>query len=386
MSKQMFEIAEVKESGARIKVIGVGGGGSNALNTMISAGLSGVEFIAINTDAQALKFSMAETKVQIGGTVTKGLGSGGIPEVGKQAALEDRDNIADFATGADMVFITAGLGGGTGTGASPVIAEIAKQSGALSVAVVTKPFLFEGRRRMMQAEQGVDELREMVDTLITIPNQRLLAVVDKSTSLVESFQRADDVLRQAVQGISDLIIVPGFINLDFADVRTIMLDMGYALMGTGEASGENRAAEAAQRAISSPLLEEASIEGAKGVLLNITGGPGLTLYEVSEAANIIHEAVHDDCNIIFGSVIDETMDEEMVRITVIATGFGSRDELVSPVRRLRAVATREELDIPTHIRQKRLNLNAVEPVRAVAPVVEDDKELDVPTFLRRQAD
>lgn len=382
----MFEIAEVEQSGAKIKVVGVGGGGGNALNTMVTAGLAGVEFISINTDAQALKQSLAETKLQVGASVTKGLGSGGVPDVGRQAAVEDREKLAEFVSGADMVFITAGLGGGTGTGASPIIAEIAKQTGALTVAVVTKPFLFEGRKRMMQAERGIEELRDMVDTLITIPNQRLLAVVDKSTPLVESFQRADDVLRQAVQGISDLIAVPGLINLDFADVRTIMLDMGYALMGAGEASGENRSAEAAQRAISSPLLEEASIQGAKGVLLNITGGPSLTLYEVSEAANIIHEAVDDDCNIIFGSVIDGTMDDELVRITVIATGFASRDAMVSPVRRLRAVASREDLDIPSHVRQKRLNLTSIQPIQHVAAAVEDDKELDVPTFLRKQAD
>lgn len=383
----MFEIAEVQDAAAIIKVIGVGGGGGNALNTMVRASLGGVQFISINTDVQALKQSLAETKLQIGGTITKGLGSGGVPDVGKQAALEDRDKISDFVSGADMVFVTAGLGGGTGTGASPVIAEIAKQGGALTVAVVTKPFLFEGRKRMAQAEYGLEELRSMVDTLITIPNQRLLTVVDKGTTLLESFRLADDVLRQAVQGISDLITVPGLINLDFADVRTIMLDMGYALMGTGEASGESRAAEAAQRAVSSPLLEEASIQGAKGVLMNITGGPSLSLYEVSEAANIIHEAVHEDCNIIFGSVIDDTAGDDKVRITVIATGFASREEMVSPVRRLRAIGTREELDIPTHIRQRRLNLSQHKPAeRVTATAVEEDKELDVPTFLRKQAD
>ncbi len=383
----MFEIAEVQDAAAIIKVIGVGGGGGNALNTMVRAGLGGVQFISINTDVQALKQSLAETKLQIGGTITKGLGSGGVPDVGKEAALEDRDKIGDFVSGADMVFVTAGLGGGTGTGASPVIAEIAKQGGALTVAVVTKPFLFEGRKRMAQAEYGLEELRSMVDTLITIPNQRLLTVVDKGTTLLESFRLADDVLRQAVQGISDLITVPGLINLDFADVRTIMLDMGYALMGTGEASGESRAAEAAQRAVSSPLLEEASIQGAKGVLMNITGGPSLSLYEVSEAANIIHEAVHEDCNIIFGSVIDDTASDDKVRITVIATGFASREEMVSPVRRLRAIGMREELDIPTHIRQRRLNLSQHKPAeRVTAAAVEEDKELDVPTFLRKQAD
>src|SRR5437764_672647 len=311
---------EGQQLGAKIKVIGVGGGGGNAVNRMIQAGIKGIEFMVANTDVQAMRNSLAPVKLQIGGKLTKGLGAGANPEIGKQAALEDTDRILEALSGADMIFITTGMGGGTGTGAAPIIASLAAELGALTVAVVTKPFAFEGKRRRVQAEHGIRALRETVDTLITIPNERLLNFVERATSLGEAFSIADDILRQAVQGISDLITVPGEINLDFADVKTIMHGMGMALMGTGVSSGEHRAVEAAQRAISSPLLEEASIEGAKGVLINVTGGPDMTLFEVHEAASIIQEAADEEANIIFGTVIDPRMKDE-VKVTVIATGF-----------------------------------------------------------------
>ena len=305
---------------AKIKVVGVGGGGGNAVNRMIQSGIKGVEFLVANTDVQAMRASLAPIKLQIGGKLTKGLGAGANPEVGKQAALEDTDKIIEALSGADMIFITTGMGGGTGTGAAPIIASLAAELGALTVAVVTKPFAFEGKRRRVQAEQGIRALRDTVDTLITIPNERLLNFVERATSLSDAFKIADDILRQAVQGISDLITVPGEINLDFADVKTIMHGMGMALMGTGVSSGEHRAVEAAQRAISSPLLEEASIEGAKGVLINVTGGTDMTLFEVHEAASIIQEAADEEANIIFGTVIDPRMKDEL-KVTVIATGF-----------------------------------------------------------------
>lgn len=305
---------------ARIKVIGVGGGGGNAVNRMIDAQLRGIEFIAANTDLQALAKCRAPIKLQIGTLLTKGLGAGADPEMGRKAALEDTDRILECLEGADMVFLTAGLGGGTGTGAVPVIASLAAEIGALTVAVVTKPFGFEGRRRLQYAERGVEELRNAVDTLITIPNERLLNFVERGTPLFEAFRIADDVLRQAVQGISDLITIPGEVNVDFADVRTIMTGMGMALMGTGIAKGEHRALEAAQRAISSPLLEETSIQGARGVLINISGGHDLTLHEVAEAARIISDSVDPDANIISGMVIDPTLEDAM-KVTVIATGF-----------------------------------------------------------------
>src|SRR4051812_37504755 len=311
-----------EQLGARIKVIGVGGGEGNAVNRMIQAGIKGIEFMVANTDVQAMRTSLAPVKLQIGGKLTKGLGAGANPEIGKQAALEDTDRILEALSGADMIFITTGMGGGTGTGAAPIIASLAAELGALTVAVVTKPFNFEGKRRRVQAEQGIRGLRDSVDTLITIPNERLLNFVERGTSLSDAFKIADDILRQAVQGISDLITVPGEINLDFADVKTIMHGMGMALMGTGVSSGEHRAVEAAQRAISSPLLEEASIEGAKGVLINVTGGPDMTLFEVHEAASIIQEAADEEANIIFGTVIDSRMGDE-VKVTVIATGFDS---------------------------------------------------------------
>jgi len=313
---------EEESLGAKIKVVGVGGGGGNAVNRMIQAGIKGVEFLVANTDVQAMRNSLAPVKLQIGGKLTKGLGAGANPEIGKQAALEDTDRILEALSGADMIFITTGMGGGTGTGAAPIIASLAAELGALTVAVVTKPFNFEGKRRRVQAEHGIRSLRDTVDTLITIPNERLLNFVERGTSLSDAFKIADDILRQAVQGISDLITVPGEINLDFADVKTIMHGMGMALMGTGVSSGEHRAVEAAQRAISSPLLEEASIEGAKGVLINVTGGPDMTLFEVHEAASIIQEAADEEANIIFGTVIDPRMGDD-VKVTVIATGFDS---------------------------------------------------------------
>ncbi len=305
---------------AKIKVIGVGGGGGNAVNRMIDSQLRGIEFIAANTDLQALAKCRAPSKLQIGRLLTKGLGAGADPETGRKAALEDTDQILETLEGADMVFLTAGLGGGTGTGAVPIIASLAAEIGALTVAVVTKPFGFEGRRRLQYAERGVEELRNAVDTLITIPNERLLNFVERGTPLSEAFRIADDVLRQAVQGISDLITIPGEVNVDFADVRTIMTGMGMARMGTGIAKGEHRALEAAQRAISSPLLEETSIQGARGVLINISGGHDLTLHEVAEAARIIADSVDPDANIISGMVIDPSLDEAM-KVTVIATGF-----------------------------------------------------------------
>ncbi len=336
---------------AVIKVVGVGGGGTNAVNRMIRAGLQGVEFIGVNTDAQALALSEAPTKIQIGAQLTRGLGAGANPEIGQKAAEESREALAEALKGADMVFLTAGMGGGTGTGATPVIAEVARQTGALTVAVVTKPFSFEGRRRMAQAEKGISLLREKVDTLITIPNDRLLQVVDRQTSIVEAFRIADDVLRQGVQGISDLISVPGLINLDFADVRTIMLDTGTALMGIGVGRGENRAQVAAKAAISSPLLET-SIEGARGILLNITGDPTLALFEVNEAAELVAQAADPDANIIFGAVIDESLQDE-VRVTVIATGFDQRPRKESVLEELEVPRfPLDDLDIPAFLRRR----------------------------------
>src|ERR1700752_1294194 len=322
--KFLFE--EGRRLGACIKVVGVGGGGSNAVNRMIDAGLDGVEFLVANTDVQALEQSKASIKLQISAKLTKGLGAGANPDVGRQAALEDTDKVIEALEGADMVFVTTGLGGGTGTGAAPIVATLAAELGALTVAVVTKPFAFEGKKRLNQAERGLTDLKECVDTVITIPNERLLATLERGTSLFDAFRIADHILRQAVQGISDLIIVPGLINLDFADVKTVMSGMGMALMGTGTATGENRAVEAAKRAISSRLLEEQSIHGARGVLINITGGHDLGLHEVSEASSIIHDAADTDANIIFGAVLDETMKGE-VKITVIATGFERRPEM-----------------------------------------------------------
>jgi cell division protein FtsZ len=306
--------------GAKIKVIGVGGGGSNAVNRMVEVGLGGVEFIVANTDVQALDHNKAGIKVQIGHKLTKGLGAGADPNIGRQAALEDTDTIIHALSGADMIFVTTGLGGGTGTGAAPVIASLASELGALTIAVVTKPFKFEGKKRAIQAEAGLEALRDCVDTVITIPNERLLSIIDRRTSLTEAFTMADDVLRQAIQGISDLILVPGLINLDFADVKTIMSGMGVAMMGTGIADGEGRAMSAAQKAVSSPLLEDGTVNGARGVIINVTGGPDMSLMEVNEASSVIQEAAHEDANIIFGAVVDPQL-EGKLKITVIATGF-----------------------------------------------------------------
>jgi cell division protein FtsZ len=362
-------------TGARIKVIGIGGGGGNAVNRMIEAGIEGIEFLVANTDLQALKRSHAPIKIQLGGKLTKGLGAGANPNIGREAALEDTEKIIEVLEGADMVFVTTGLGGGTGTGAAPIIASLATELNALTVAVVTKPFLFEGKRRMLQAEQGLRELRESVDTVITIPNERLLHTVDRGMTLADSFRVADDVLRQAVQGISDLITVPGLINLDFADVKAIMAGMGLALMGAGRASGERRAMEATQQAISSPLLEEATIEGAKGVLINITGGSDLTLYEVNEASSIIREAADEDANIIFGAVIDETLADEM-KITVIATGFDKESADAGSVMPSMAMPTA----------QPRYQQRMIDDLPRSSMSSSRADDLDVPTFIRKKAD
>lgn len=357
--------------GARIKVVGVGGGGGNAVNHMIDAKIEGVEFLVANTDLQALKRSHAPVKLQIGAKLTKGLGAGANPEVGRDAALEDTEKIIEALEGADMVFVTVGLGGGTGTGAAPIIASLAAELDALTVAVVTKPFPFEGRHRLRQSESGLEELRSVVDTLITIPNARLLQAADRNMALGDAFKMADDVLRQAVQGISDLITIPGFINVDFADVRAIMRGMGIALMGTGSGVGENRAMDATQRAISSPLLEEASINGARGVLVNITGGMDLTLREVDEAMNVIHDAADPEANIIFGTVADERLQNEM-KITVIATGFDQhKAEKVQPLR---------PTVVPGNGNNGQMSRSSVP-----SPSMRSE-DLDVPTFIRRKAD
>jgi cell division protein FtsZ len=383
----MFELTDVcSENSARIKVIGVGGGGGNAVNTMISYSLGGVDFIIANTDAQALGVSSSPNKIQMGMQITKGLGAGSNPEIGKKSALESRDQIQQYLEGADMIFITAGLGGGTGTGAAPVIAEIARESSALTVAVVTKPFQFEGKKRNTQAEDGIEQLRDVVDTLIVVPNQRLLSLGGRNLSLLEAFKKADDILYQAVKGISDLIITPGLINLDFADVKNIMSSMGMALMGTGMASGENRAVEAAQRAISSPLLEDNTIQGARGILLNITGGSDLSLYEVNEASSLIQAEAHEDANIIFGTVIDETMGDE-IRITVIATGFDDgmkKKQVPSNVSHLDGFR-REDLATPAFMRRGKSRDNTNVVTMGISEE-SDTVDMEIPTFLRRQAD
>lgn len=364
---------------ATIKVIGVGGGGNNAVNRMIEHGVQGVEFIAVNTDAQALNLSKAEIKMQIGSKLTRGLGAGANPEVGKKAAEESREQIEEALRGADMVFVTAGMGGGTGTGAAPVIAQIAKDLGALTVGVVTRPFTFEGRKRAMQAAGGISSMKESVDTLIVIPNDRLLEIVDKNTPMLEAFREADNVLRQGVQGISDLIAVPGLINLDFADVKTIMSNKGSALMGIGVATGENRAAEAAKKAISSPLLET-SIDGAQGVLMNITGGANLSLYEVQEAADIVASASDQEVNMIFGSVINENLKDEII-VTVIATGFAEQD--VNPLKQPRQFGGSNTNAKTTPKREvKREEIVQEAPVRNNVQQSED--ALDIPTFLRNR--
>jgi cell division protein FtsZ len=373
----MFELEIDSTTSAKLKVIGVGGAGGNAINRMIGAGLRGVDFIAANTDVQALNQSLAPTRLQVGKVVTRGLGSGGDPAQGRRAAEEDEQALMDALSDSDMVFITAGMGGGTGTGGAPIVASIARQSGALTVAVVTKPFAFEGRRRMRQAEEGLAELRAEVDTLIIIPNERLLAVVEKGTSLTDAFAVADEVLLKATKGISDLVTVPGLVNLDFADVKSVMSSRGNALMGTGRASGPGRAVEAAQAAVSSPLLEDVSIAGAEGVLVNITGGRDLTLFEVNEAASVVTNAAGEDANVIFGSVIDPNMDGDLM-ITVIATGFGRTEPRLKAVERgaenedLRKPAWRPEREPHQPNRAERWQKNG-----------RGSESMEVPAFLRR---
>lgn len=375
---------------AQIKVVGVGGAGGNAVNTMINSGLNGVDFVATNTDAQALGENLASTKIQLG---ERGLGAGADPELGRQCAEQSRDRLREHFDGADMVFVTAGLGGGTGTGGAPVIADVAKELGALTVCVVTKPFLFEGTLRARQAEVGIDALHDVVDTLITIPNSRLLEMAGPDTAITEAFKLADEVLLNAVQGISDLITVNGMINLDFADVRTTMNEMGLALMGTGRATGDSRAVTAAQQAISNPLLEDLSIKGARGVLLNVTGGPNMTLHEVNQAALLIQEQAHEDANIIFGSVIDPEMEEE-IRVTVIATGLSDRtrvrrrelhEQALDNVTPLHPPTREGEADghIPESLAESTLEAGEADRDEFISPF---DEEFDVPAFIRKTRD
>jgi cell division protein FtsZ len=381
----MFEFDESIDQTAKIKVIGAGGGGGNAVNTMILSQVEGVEFIAANTDAQALKNSRAPMKIQLGSKLTKGLGAGANPEIGREAAMEDKARIAEILQGADMVFIAVGLGGGTGTGAAPVIAEVAKELGALTVGVVTKPFSREGKQRQKKADDGVECLKQVVDSLIVIPNDRLLGLAGKNMSILDAFKPSDDVLLHAVQGISDLITTSGLINVDFADVKAIMSERGMAMMGIGIAEGERRAAEAAQKAISSPLLEDIDISGAKGVLVNISGSSNMTMEEFDEASRIIHEKVHEDANIIIGLVINEDLGDK-IKITAIATGFGASfekgrrpaDELKS-----RAATTlgKVDRDLPTFIRDRQK-----ENPRALRSTMREDEEFDIPTFLRKRVD
>ena len=384
----MLEFEMGMDQLAVIKVIGVGGGGNNAVNRMIEHGVQGVDFIAVNTDAQALNLSKAEYKLQIGGKLTRGLGAGANPEVGKKAAEESREQLEEVLRGADMVFVTAGMGGGTGTGAAPVIASIARDLGALTVGVVTRPFTFEGRKRQTQAIGGISAMKEAVDTLIVIPNDKLLQIVDKSTPMLEAFREADNVLRQGVQGISDLIATPGLINLDFADVKTIMSDKGSALMGIGIASGENRAVEAAKKAISSPLLET-SIDGAKGVIMNITGGTNLSLYEVQEAADIVQLASDEEVNMIFGSVINDNLNDEII-VTVIATGF--TDDFIAPkpqpvrpsIAARQQAATQAAPVQQQPIRAQEQSVQHEAPRQQQQNNYQQEDTLDIPTFLRNR--
>jgi len=379
---------------AKIRVIGIGGGGTNAVNNMIQSDLKGVDFIAANTDIQSLTSSLATVQIQLGANLTGGLGAGANPEMGRNATLEDTDKIREELAGSHMVFITAGMGGGTGTGGAPIIAKISRELGALTVAVVTKPFHFEGQRRLKQSEEGIRELRNSVDTLITIPNDRLISLATKKASFLEMLKKADDVLLYAVKGISDLITVPGLINLDFADVRTIMAEMGIALMGTGVASGENRAMEAAQKAISSPLLEDITISGARAVLMNITASSNLGFEEVNEASSLIQKEVHEDANIIWGTAIDDSMGDEL-RITVIATGINSREDRVPleldkfrpPIQDSNKERS-EDLEKPTFIRSGKVLDPRVGPRRPAKPAefYFDEEELEVPTFIRKAAD
>ncbi|MDY6918901.1 MAG: cell division protein FtsZ [Pseudomonadota bacterium] len=389
----MFELVDNVPQNAVIKVIGVGGGGGNAVEHMLSNQVDGVEFICANTDAQALKNMNAKTLLQLGGAVTKGLGAGANPCVGRDAALEDRDRIREVLEGADMVFITAGMGGGTGTGGAPIVAEIAKEMGILTVAVVTKPFPFEGRKRMQVAMEGMSELSDSVDSLITIPNEKLLAVLGPKTSLLDAFKAANDVLLGAVQGIADLIIRPGMINVDFADVRTVMSEMGMAMMGTGHSSGENRAREAAEKAIRSPLLEDVNLQGARGILVNITAGESLSLGEFSEVGDTVEEFASENATVVVGTVIDPSLGEDL-RVTVVATGLGAVGEAAQPVRPVQSVTKRSPVEAVSDYKQyerpavERMRREAVGDTRRRAAVDPDANReyLDIPTFLRRQAD
>lgn len=384
----MFEFDESIDQSAKIKVIGIGGGGGNAVNTMIACDVSGVDFIVANTDAQALRMSKATLKIQIGAQLTKGLGAGANPEVGREAAVENREQLAKAFQGADMIFIAAGMGGGTGTGAASVIAEVAREVGALTVGVVTKPFTREGKLRLTKAEEGIKELKKYVDSLIVIPNDRLLGLAGKSMSILDAFKPSDDVLRQAVQGISDLITTSGLINVDFADVQSIMRERGMAMMGIGIANGENRAVDAATRAISSPLLEDIEISGAKGVLVNISGSSGMTMDEFDAASRVIHEKVHEDANIIIGLVIDEALGEH-IKITAIATGFGDRFDLEKGRHELKNVVPQAgkineiNREIPTFIRDKQHRDNFS---RQRSFMMDDEEQYDIPTFLRKSVD
>ncbi|HTS69664.1 MAG TPA: cell division protein FtsZ [Terriglobia bacterium] len=381
MGDLRVDFSDELRDGAKIKVIGVGGGGGNAVNRMIAADVKGVDFLVANTDAQALQTSRASLKIQLGTKLTKGLGSGGNPEIGRRAALEDTEKIIEALEGADMVFVTTGLGGGTGTGGAPIVASLARELGALTVAVVTKPFAFEGKRRMLQAEQGLAELSQGVDTVICIPNERLMQFVDKGTSFFEAFRIADDILRQGVQGISDIITITGIINRDFADIKAIMAGMGYAVMGTAVATGDNRAVEATNRAMASPLLEDASITGAHGILLNITGSSKLTLYEVHEASTIVQKAAADNANIIFGAVHDESMGEA-VKVTVIATGIKSEKLGIKPLPGL-SPALRTAQQSLRNVMAKKEKLPVEAPPPTVTTEIQED-DLEVPAFIRRR--
>ena len=375
--------------GARIRVIGIGGAGGNAVNNMIRSGLTGVEFIAANTDVQALNSSEAPVKLQVGTKLTRGLGAGANPTVGEAAAEESLDEIRERLDGADMVFITAGMGGGTGGGGASVVARVAKEVGALTVGVVTKPFLFEGKRRTSNADLGMETLKREVDTLITIPNQRLLSVAGRNSTLLDTFRKADDVLYQAVKGISDLILFEGLVNVDFADVKSVMSEMGMAMMGSGEGSGENRAIEAAERAISSPLLEDVSIHGARGILINVTAGEDVTLQEINEAAELIHSEAHDEANIIWGMVIDPSM-SDLVRVTVIATGFGDLHAEKGAVTGRTvpgdSLSYDKKLEIPTYARKQKEASSEQVKLKKLSAIGEEEEKYEIPTFLRRQAD
>jgi cell division protein FtsZ len=406
----MFELADDLPQSAVIKVVGVGGGGGNAVQHMVTSNVEGVEFICANTDAQALRNVNARSVIQLGGEVTKGLGAGANPEVGRQAAIEDRERIAESISGADMIFITAGMGGGTGTGGAPVVAEVAKELGILTVAVVTKPFPFEGRKRSKVAEQGLEQLAENVDSLITIPNEKLLSVLGKNSSLLDAFSAANDVLLGAVQGIADLIIRPGMINVDFADVRTVMSEMGQAMMGTGSASGENRAREAAEKAIGSPLLEDVDLQGARGILVNVTAGVDLSLGEFSEVGQVVEEFASDNATVVVGTVIDPSIEDEL-KVTVVATGLGVKEApqqempkkvvdntvveqkvaavggagVATVAQPRQSAVDPADLDVPSYIRKEQAAQQQAAP-RAESAKGKDMDYLDIPAFLRRQAD